>query len=73
MFGDLLEKTPTTNLKDVASYFIGLTYKPTDVSETGTVVLRSSNIQNNILDFNDIKLPPIFSKGIEYSNKCTYV
>ena len=54
MFGDLLEANPTKNLKDVASYYIGLTYKPTDVSEQGTIVLRSSNIQNNILDFNDI-------------------
>ena len=54
MFGDLLEAIPTTTLKDVASYFIGLTYKPSDVSEEGIVVLRSSNIQNNILDFNDI-------------------
>lgn len=54
MFGDILEANPTMKLKDVASYFIGLTYKPSDVSEQGTVVLRSSNIQNNILDFNDI-------------------
>ena len=54
MFGDLLDAIPTTTLKDVASYLIGLTYKPSDVSESGTVVLRSSNIQNNILDFNDI-------------------
>ena len=54
MFGDLLEAIPTKTLKDIASYFIGLTYKPTDLSETGTIVLRSSNIQNNKLDFNDI-------------------
>ena len=54
MFGDLLKDNPTTTLKDIASYYIGLTYKPTDVSEEGTIVLRSSNIQNNILDFNDI-------------------
>lgn len=53
MFGDLLEAIPTTTLKEVASYYIGLTYKPTDVSEKGTIVLRSSNIQNNILDFAD--------------------
>lgn len=53
MFGDLLNVSPTHFLKDIASYYIGLTYKPTDVSEEGTIVLRSSNIQNNILDFND--------------------
>lgn len=54
MFGDLLKENPNTTLKDIATYYIGLTYKPTDVSEEGTIVLRSSNIQNNILDFNDI-------------------
>ena len=54
MFGDILNANPSLTLKDIASYFIGLTYKPSDVSETGTIVLRSSNIQNNLLDFNDI-------------------
>ena len=33
---------------------IGLTYKPTDISNDGTIVLRSSNIQNGKLDFSDI-------------------
>lgn len=42
------------NLSDVARYFIGLTYSPEDVSDTGVVVLRSSNIQNGVLDFSDI-------------------
>ena len=41
-------------LKEVASYRIGLTYKPTDVADEGIVVLRSSNIQENELDFNDV-------------------
>jgi type I restriction enzyme, S subunit len=41
-------------LKDVAEYFNGLTYSPKDVSQDGTIVLRSSNIQNDKLDFNDI-------------------
>lgn len=41
-------------LSDVATYFNGLTYKPENVSEIGTIVLRSSNIQNNQLDFTDI-------------------
>ena len=53
MFGEILEATPTKCLKDVAEYFIGLTYSPSDVSENGHIVLRSSNIQNCALDFED--------------------
>ena len=57
MFGD-----PETNPKgyhvrsmsEIAEYWNGLTYKPEDVSEKGTVVLRSSNIQNMQLDYSDI-------------------
>lgn len=57
MFGD-----PTTNekgwkikkLEDIAESRIGLTYKPENVSETGTIVLRSGNIQNSALSFDDI-------------------
>lgn len=33
---------------------IGLTYKPADVSSDGTIVLRSSNIQNGQMDYDDI-------------------
>lgn len=33
---------------------IGLTYSPKDVDSDGTVVLRSSNIQNDNMDYNDI-------------------
>lgn len=40
-------------LGDVGDALIGLTYKPTDVGEYGTLVLRSSNIQNNVLVFDD--------------------
>lgn len=32
---------------------IGLTYSPKDISEEGTIVLRSSNIQEGVLDFKD--------------------
>lgn len=57
MFGD-----PTTNshglktvpLSEIANYFNGLTYKPEQVSDNGTIVLRAGNIQNNQLDFADI-------------------
>ena len=44
---------PTKKLSDVASYWNGLTYKPEDVQDQGTIVLRSSNIQNSQLDFED--------------------
>ena len=33
---------------------IGLTYRPGDVSQTGTIVLRSSNIQNGQMDYSDV-------------------
>jgi type I restriction enzyme S subunit len=42
------------HLKDIAEYFNGLTYSPKSVSENGTVVLRSSNIQNDEIDLSDI-------------------
>ena len=41
-------------LSDVAEYFNGLTYSPKNVSDKGTIVLRSSNIQNDSLDFTDL-------------------
>lgn len=40
-------------LLNVANTYTGLTYKPSDVSSDGTLVLRSSNIQNNKLCFDD--------------------
>lgn len=41
-------------LSEIAEYFIGLTYSPKDVSNVGTIVLRSSNIQNDELDLSDL-------------------
>ena len=41
-------------LKDLGEYFIGLTYKPEDVSDKGTIVLRSGNIQDGQFDLSDI-------------------
>lgn len=41
-------------LGEVSEYFNGLTYSPKDVSDKGTIVLRSSNIQNDELDFSDL-------------------
>jgi type I restriction enzyme, S subunit len=57
MFGDPVEnpkKWSVKALSEITESFIGLTYKPEDVSETGIVVLRSSNIQNDSLDFKDV-------------------
>ncbi len=40
-------------ITDVAKSFTGLTYKPENVSDTGTLVLRSSNINEDVLSFGD--------------------
>ena len=56
MFGDPTLNTkgyPIKMLPKIAEYWNGLTYKPEDVAEEGTIVLRSSNIQNAQLDFAD--------------------
>ena len=41
-------------LPEIAEYFIGLTYSPKDVGSEGTIVLRSSNVQNDELDLSDL-------------------
>ena len=41
-------------LSMVGTTNIGLTYKPTEVKETGTIVLRSCNIKNGKMDFTDL-------------------
>ena len=44
-----------TRIGCVSNSYIGLTYKPTDVVESGgTIVLRSSNIQNGEIDLTDL-------------------
>lgn len=58
MFGDLVLNTkffPVKKLSDISSYWNGLTYKPADTVKAGegTLVLRSSNIQNGALVFKD--------------------
>ena len=56
MFGDPVLNTlkfPVGNLSDIALYRNGLTYRPEDVAEKGLLVLRSSNIQNDIIVFDD--------------------
>ncbi|MES2094509.1 MAG: restriction endonuclease subunit S [Actinomycetota bacterium] len=41
------------NLGDIGETLIGLTYSPSQVGTNGTLVLRSSNIQNGVLDLRD--------------------
>lgn len=41
-------------LGDIGESRIGLTYHPEDVSDNGVIVLRSSNIQNSKLAFDDV-------------------
>ena len=44
---------PTEYLSEVADFLQGLTYSPSDVGSSGYLVLRSSNIQNGMLSFDD--------------------
>ena len=51
-----LEGKPGVEMKtiaEVAKCFTGLTYKPENISDSGTLVLRSSNIDENKLVFED--------------------
>lgn len=41
-------------LSELASYTIGLTYKPEQVCDVGTIVLRSGNIQDNQINLDDL-------------------
>lgn len=49
-----MSKWENRKLGDIGDGYIGLTYAPVDVSEIGTIVLRSGNIQDNKLDFSDV-------------------
>lgn len=44
---------PTVRLADIGQSLIGLTYSPDNVRRSGTLVLRSSNIQDGRLVFDD--------------------
>lgn len=56
LFGDVVLNTlnwPLVKLSAIAEYRIGLTYKPEEVSSSGIAVLRSGNIQNSQLCYED--------------------
>ena len=42
------------NLSMIGTTNIGLTYRPTDIIDSGTIVLRSSNIVNDEIDLDDL-------------------
>ena len=56
MFGDPVANPmgwEVKKLSDIAEYYNGLTYRPEYTSDDGTLVLRSSNIQEGRLAFKD--------------------
>lgn len=57
MFGDPVENEMGWEVKklgEVATASIGLTYKPDNVSDKGTIVLRSGNIQDSTISLTDL-------------------
>jgi len=51
---DIPDSWEWCRLGDIGEAKIGLTYKPSDISDNGTIVLRSSNIKNGKIDFKDL-------------------
>lgn len=51
--GTIPDEWEVKRMGDIGESIIGLTYSPSDVKEYGTLVLRSSNIQNNKLAYQD--------------------
>ena len=51
---EIPENWKWVKLSQIAHSYIGLTYSPSNVSSNGTIVLRSSNIQNGKMDYKDI-------------------
>ena len=60
MFGDPIKNEKGWEVKKlgkIAECFIGITYKPEEISENGILVLRSGNIKNSKLNFeNKLKI-----------------
>ena len=54
-FADFTDDWEQRKLPEFVSFFNGLTYTPDDVQETGTLVLRSSNVKNGeIVDADNV-------------------
>ncbi|MFZ6799257.1 restriction endonuclease subunit S [Undibacterium sp. Di24W] len=51
--GEIPGDWEVASLGEIGETIIGLTYSPNDVSDFGTLVLRSSNVQNNRLAFDN--------------------
>ncbi|MDQ9817783.1 restriction endonuclease subunit S [Acinetobacter bereziniae] len=51
--GQIPEDWEVVSLGDIGQGIIGLTYSPNDIAEFGTLVLRSSNVQNSKLSFDN--------------------
>lgn len=57
MFGDVFLNTKNfemKQIKDIVKVVKGITYKPEQINEEGTIVLRSSNIKGSNFDLSDI-------------------
>lgn len=72
---DLPEGWAWCRLSMVGTTNIGLTYKPTEVKETGTIVLRSCNIKNGKINFADLVRvqADIRENQYIYKNDMTYI
>ena len=54
-FPEFTDEWHKQSLGEIGETIIGLTYKPSDVVESnGTIVLRSSNIKNGVIDYSDL-------------------
>ena len=66
---DIPEGWEWCNLSMLGTTNIGLTYKPTDIDSTGTVVLRSCNIVSDRIDYNDLVRVNTPIRGNQYVQK----
>lgn len=54
-FPEFTDEWHKQSLGEIGETIIGLTYKPSDVVESnGTIVLRSSNIKNGVINYSDL-------------------
>ena len=52
-FADYSDDWKEITLKDIGTFYRGHSYNSTNVVDNGLLVLRSNNIQNNVLDFSE--------------------